>query len=154
MKQITVNVENEVGVIAGVTSVLSNNGINILSLSTEVMEDAGVIFITTEDEDHDKALWWLADAGYKAMTDETLVITMPDEPGALAKVAERFRDHDINIQSLHIINRAHGHTTVSLSTDNQDKARGASQGSTGGDGGGLMTAISRHSRVGGNLELR
>ena len=30
MKQITVNVENEVGVIAGVTSVLSKNGINIL----------------------------------------------------------------------------------------------------------------------------
>lgn len=123
MKQITVNVENEVGIIAGVTNVLSNNGINILSLSTEVMDDSGVIFITTEDEDHDKALWWLADAGYKAMTDETLVITMPDEPGALAKVANQFRDHGINIHSLHIINRAHGHTTVSLSTDDQDKAR-------------------------------
>ena len=82
MKQITVNIENEVGVIAGITGVLSKNGINILSLSTEVMEDSGVIFITTEDADHDKALWWLADAGYKAMTDETVVITMPDEPGA------------------------------------------------------------------------
>ena len=46
---------------------------------------------------------WLADAGYKAMTEEALVVTMPDEPGALAKVAEKLAGESINIVSIHIV---------------------------------------------------
>ena len=123
MRRIIVNVENEVGVIAAVSKILADQEINIVNMNTADIDDTGVISISTEDDDHDKALWWLADAGYKAMTEEALVVTMPDEPGALAKVAEKLAGESINIVSIHIVNRAHGHTTVSLSTDDQDKAR-------------------------------
>ncbi len=123
MRSIIVNVENEVGVIAAVSKILADQEINIVNMNTADIDDTGVISISTEDDDHDKALWWLADAGYKAMTEEALVVTMPDEPGALAKVAEKLAGESINIVSIHIVNRAHGHTTVSLSTDDQDKAR-------------------------------
>lgn len=123
MRSIIVNVENEVGVIAAVSKILADQEINIVNMNTADIDDTGVISISTEDDDHDKALWWLADAGYKAMTEEALVVTMPDEPGALAKVAEKLAGESVNIVSIHIVNRAHGHTTVSLSTDDQDKAR-------------------------------
>ncbi len=123
MKRITIDVQNEVGVIARITGILADNDINIRNLNTELMDEDGMVFITTEDEDHDKALWWLADAGFKAMTEETLIISMPDQPGALAKVAEKFRDHNINILSIHIVHRIHGDTFISVSTDDQDKAR-------------------------------
>ena len=54
------------------------------------------------------------------MTDEALLIRLPDEPGALAKVAARFRDAGINIQSLHILDRHEGYATVALDTEDRD----------------------------------
>ena len=123
MKRIAVNVKNEIGAIASVAKVFADHHINITSLNTEFMDDTGVIFISTADEDHDKSLWALADAGYRAITEEALLLRLRDEPGALAKVADKLRSANINIQSLHILNRSNGNTTVSLSTEDQDTAR-------------------------------
>ena len=45
-----------------------------------------------------------------------------DEPGALAKVAERLKQAGINIQSLQIVDRREGYTTVAIVTDDRSKA--------------------------------
>ena len=123
MQRIIINVKNEVGVIADLTTLLADQGINIIGIDTEGSNESGVVVISTEDADHHRALLAIANAGYKAISDESLVIRLRDEPGALAKIAERFRRHNINILSLHIVNRTEGFTTVSLSADDQDKAR-------------------------------
>ena len=123
MHRIVVSVQNEIGVLAELTNLLANHGINIVSINAEGSEETGVIVITTEDEDHDKALWQIADAGFKAISDQALVIRLRDEPGALAKVADRFRQNNVNIMSLHIVNRSNGYTTVSISADDLEKAR-------------------------------
>ena len=60
----------------------------------------GVITLTADA--HDEAIRVLTQAGFKTVSDESLVIRLRDEPGALAKVAERFKDAGVNIQSLHI----------------------------------------------------
>ena len=122
MHRIVVNVQNQVGEFANVTKLLADEGINIASINSEVRDDYGLIFITTADEDYHHALEVVTDAGYRAISDECLVIRLKDEPGALAKVADRFRRNDVNILSLHIVNRAGGYTTVSLSADDNTKA--------------------------------
>ena len=123
MQRIIINVKNEVGVIADLTTLLADQGINIIGIDTEGSYESGVVVISTEEDHHHRALLAIANAGYKAISDESLVIRLRDEPGALAKIAERFRRHNINILSLHIVNRTEGFTTVSLSADDQDKAR-------------------------------
>ena len=65
---------------------------------------------------------FLWSAGFKAVSDESLVLRLPDEPGALAKVAERFKQAGVNIQSLHILERQAGHTIVALAADDRAKA--------------------------------
>ena len=65
----------------------------------------------------------LSSAGFKAVTDESLVLRLPDEPGALAKVAERFKQAGVNIQSLHILERNAGHTLVALAAEDREKAK-------------------------------
>ena len=70
----------------------------------------------------DAALRALTDAGFKVVTDDALILQLPDEPGALAKVAQRFKDTGVNIQSLHILARHHGYTTVALSADDRTRA--------------------------------
>ena len=120
MKRIIVTVENEVGVLADITQVLAREDINLASINTEGRGDSGLVILTTEE--CDRALHALMNAGYRAITDDALIIKLRDEPGALAKVAARFRDAAVNIQSLHLLNRHGDYATVVLTADDRAKA--------------------------------
>jgi hypothetical protein len=120
MNRIIVMAKNEVGVIADISRVLADNGLNIEAISAEALGDKGVVTLTTNDDDH--ALRVLTDAGFKTVTDEALVLRLRDEPGALARVAERFKDAGVNLQSLHIVDRRDGYTTVALAADDRARA--------------------------------
>ena len=63
----------------------------------------------------------LKDAGFRAATDDSLIFRLPDQLGSLARVAERFKEAGVNIQSLHILDRQDGQATVALTT--QDRAQ-------------------------------
>ncbi len=120
MNRIIVMARNEVGVIADISKALADEGINIETISAEGLSEKGVITLTTDA--YDDALRVLTHAGFKTVSDESLVIRLPDEPGALAKIAERFKNAGVNIQSLHIIDRRNGHALVALSADDRAKA--------------------------------
>ena len=111
---------NEVGVIADISRALADEGINIETISAEALDEKGVVTLTTDS--HDDALRVLTDAGFKTVSDDSLVLRLPDEPGSLAKVAERFKDAGVNIQSLHIVERRGDHTIVALSADDRARA--------------------------------
>ena len=120
MDRIIVTAHNEVGLMADIADAMARADINILTINTDGVGDNGVVVMTTDD--NDAALDALASAGFRAIIDEALVIRLKDEPGALAKVAARFKEAGVNIQSLHIIDRYHGYTTVALSPDDRAKA--------------------------------
>ena len=85
MNRIIVMAKNEVGVLADISQALADEGINIETISAEGLADQGVITLSTDN--HDDALRVLMNAGYKAVSDDSLILRLPDEPGALAKVA-------------------------------------------------------------------
>ncbi|MXW24791.1 MAG: ACT domain-containing protein [Dehalococcoidia bacterium] len=120
MKRITVAIQNRVGAIAGITETLAGADVNLVAINTERTGETGLVTLSTEEGDHDRALQCLVEAGYRAVTDEALLIRLKDEPGALAKVAARFRDAGINIQSLHILDRHEGYATVALDTEDRE----------------------------------
>ena len=120
MDRIIVTAHNQVGVVADIAAAMTQADINILTINTEGGGESGVIILSTDD--NDAALDVLASAGFRAVMDEALVIRLKDEPGALAKVAARFKESGVNIQSLHILDRHHGYTTVALSPDDRAKA--------------------------------
>ena len=121
MERIIIIVRDEVGVIAGVARALADRGINIESLDTERAGEQGIITLTTDDTN--RALLALKDAEFRAVTDDSLVFRLPDEPGALARVAERFKAAGVNIQSLHILDRRAGQAVVALSAQDREEAR-------------------------------
>ena len=120
MNRIIVMAKNEVGVIADISRALADEGINIDSISAEGLDEKGVITLVADNDD--EALRVLTHAGFKTVSDESLVLRLKDEPGALAKVAERFKNAGVNIQSLHIVDRRNGHAIVALSADDRAKA--------------------------------
>lgn len=128
LQRIVVLVENEVGAIAGITKVLADGGVNLDALSTETRGDQGAVILTTEQVD--RALALLNQAGYKAVSDDAIVLRLPDEPGALASVADELKQAGVNIQGLHILGRQAGYATIVLTTDDRDRAEAAIHGGT------------------------
>ena len=122
MSRIIVMAKNEVGVIADISRVLADSGINIETISAEALDDKGTITLTADD--YDGALRALTGAGFKTVTDDSLIVSLRDEPGALAKVAEKLKQGGVNIQSLHIVERRGDYTTVAILPDDRAKAEG------------------------------
>ena len=123
LDRIVIMANNQVGVIADITKILADAGINLESINTEATEEQGALILTTDNTDH--ALYVLNQAGYKAVGDEVLVIRLRDEPGALAKVAESLKQASVNIQSMHILNRHAGHAMIALTTNDRARAEAA-----------------------------
>ena len=120
MNRIIVMAKNEVGVIADISRALADNGINIETMSALGLEEKGIITLTADP--YDEALRTLTEAGFKVVSDDSLLLRLRDEPGALAKVADRFKGAGVNIQTLHIVERRGDHAIVALSADDRAKA--------------------------------
>ncbi len=121
MKEIIVPVPNRPGVVADVCEVLAGAAINIEQIDAEAAVKNGVIVL--EVDRYDEALTVLRNAGFKAMTEETILLRIPDQPGALARVARRLKDASINIRSLRIAERGAEESLVALVTEDQAQAR-------------------------------
>lgn len=121
MKQIVIVTQNRAGLVADISEGLGARGINIESLDAEEVHGLAVIELTVDR--YDEALQALRDAGFDAVTEDAIVIRLPDEPGALAKVARRFKDADIDLRSVRILSRREGWALVALGTKRTQQAR-------------------------------
>ena len=120
VNRIIVMAGDAVGVIADITKALADEGINLESINAEVVGEQGTIILTTDD--YGRTLYVLNRAGFKAVGDDALVLRLPDEPGALAGVADGLKQAGVNIQSMHILGRQAGYAMIALKTDNHSRA--------------------------------
>ena len=120
MRQITIYTDDRPGVVAEVTAALAGSGVNIESLDAEAAESGGVVVLTVDR--YDVALVALRDAGFHAVSEDALVVRIVDEPGALARLAERFRGAGINLRNVRILRRRGGEGLVALSCERTEEA--------------------------------
>ena len=120
-RRIIVIVPDEPGALAKVTEVLGEAEINIESMDGRLIGELGVITLGTSDDD--AALHVLLEADLRAVTSDAVVFRLPDRPGALAGVAQRFGTHQVSVRTIHIVHRLAGHAIVAVTTDDDDTAR-------------------------------
>lgn len=122
VKQITIiTPPDRPGTLADIASRLAARGVNIIEI--DVTDDHAHGVILMQAEPYDEALRVLSDCGYQAVSEEVLLIRIADEPGALAKVANRFVEPRININAMRIVRRDGGWASVILSTNDNPRAR-------------------------------
>lgn len=121
MKQIVIVSDNRPGIVADVTTVLGDRGVNIGTIDGEAFKGVGLVRMTVSDDD--LALKALRDAGFNAFSEEVLLVRLEDKPGALARVARRFKDANLDITSLRIVSRDGQHGVVAISCEDAAKAR-------------------------------
>lgn len=120
MKQLTVLVRNEPGIAAQLATCLAERGVNIEEIDIEGVEDRGLVVLTVDR--YDEALRALSESGFRAVTQDTLLIRLEDKPGALAAVALRLRDAGLDLRSMHILRRSESVTLASLVASDNVKA--------------------------------
>jgi hypothetical protein len=112
MKLLHVLAPNQPGVLAGIAEALAAAGVNIEDFDVESHDAEGIISLSVDR--YDEALRILRDLGYRAITQDTLLIRLEDKPGALAKIAVRLKDAGLDLRSMHIVRRAGEFSIVSL----------------------------------------
>lgn len=121
MREIIIPVANPPGTLADVTQTLAAANVNIETIEATVLGENGVIVLRVDR--YDDALRTLSDAGYRAVSEDALVLDLENRPGSLAAVAKRLRDANIGIRSLRIVDRSDRRSLVTLVADDPAAAR-------------------------------
>ena len=89
MNEIIIPVKEPPGTLAVVSESLARADINIEFIEARVVGESGIIVLRVDR--YDAALRILRDAGYRAVTEDALVLDLENRPGALAEVARRWQ---------------------------------------------------------------
>jgi len=120
MKLITIIAEKHDGLVADVSRVLGNAGINLEALEAHTVGNLGILSLTVDE--YDEALEVLRDANFDAVSDDAAVVCIRDEPGSLARVTERLFQGGIVVGSLRILQRQSGLAMVAMAVSHRAKA--------------------------------
>jgi len=120
MKLITIIAEKHDGLVADVSRVLGDEGINVESLEAHTVGNLGILSLIVDE--YDEALTVLRDANFDAVSDDAAVVCIRDEPGSLARVTERLFQGGIVVDSLRILQRHAGLGLVAIAVSNRAKA--------------------------------
>ncbi|NLK25276.1 MAG: ACT domain-containing protein [Euryarchaeota archaeon] len=121
-QQFEIYVQNKPGDVAWVAEVLSRNSVNIRGISTDLGSAQPMIRIVTDDEASARSA--LRAANLEFSEREIDIISLPDRPGELAKVAKALSRSGVNIESIYILG-THGNSVgeVAIATDDSIRAR-------------------------------
>lgn len=127
MKQITILTHNaEAGILAEITEALANEAIDLHDISGEQFGEQAVI--TVKVDNVEKAFRILQkNPHWQIVNQDVLLVKIKDEIGGLAKLARRFADEDISLQSIRFVERhtdenGNDYALVAISTARSDKA--------------------------------
>ena len=94
--QLAVFLANRPGALARACEALAQAQVNIHALATSDTVDHSVVRMVVSDPT--KALMLLGEAGVLALETEVLMIETGNQPGVLAKIAERLAKAEVNIE--------------------------------------------------------
>lgn len=96
-KEITITVVNKIGILADISKMMADHGLNIEAVAGyAVNNEAKIMFIT---EDNLRASDTLRKAGYKSLKEnEVIVVELENKPGALKSITGVLSEEGIDIK--------------------------------------------------------
>jgi hypothetical protein len=95
IRQLSIFMENNKGELSEISTVLSNEKINIKSLLLVDSTDFGILRLIVEDTD--KAIQILVDSGYTVKVNQVFAVKAADKIGSFSQVVKILSQQDINI---------------------------------------------------------
>lgn len=111
--------ENKLGRLYEICKLLGDSGINIRGFSVADMADFGLLRLIVDRTDQAKEV--LKKQDFPVSETEIMVVSVPDEPGGLARVLEVLVKEGISVEYTYIV----ANTRVAFSVDDPDRAEEA-----------------------------
>ena len=99
LKQLSIFVENEVGSLRNVTTVLKNNNINIRAIATFDSPEFGILRIIVDKPEEANEL--LIDNGFVLKVTNVIAVNLEDKPGELDRVLEVIENAGLNLNYIY-----------------------------------------------------
>ncbi|MFH2106277.1 MAG: ACT domain-containing protein [Candidatus Micrarchaeota archaeon] len=121
MKQVTLINEDRVGLLCDISYVLGKSKVNIESLDVEVV--GGKALVTLLVKDPKKTMDVLNNNGFMTTTEDSILVKVPNNPGAVHSISDRLAKEDINIESLSVLSSSPAEGVFVLKVDKHRKAK-------------------------------
>ncbi len=121
MKLLTIISDGVGNPIADVTELLSKHDIDIRDIDFNQM--GGESFLSLAVSEYDKSLELLVNAGFRAISNDIVLLRAEDRPGALAEIARNMAENSIEIRSLTLVNTKSQTPVVAVATSDNEKVR-------------------------------
>jgi len=121
-KEIVVTVVNKIGVLADMSRLIAEHGINIEGVAGYAVDNEARLMLITEDSV--RATDALKKSGYKSIKEnEVIIIELENKPGALERVTAKLAVEGIDIKQVYGTACASDcPANIIISTDNNQKA--------------------------------
>ncbi len=113
--------ENKAGILYALSKLLAKEGINVEDIVATTFGDKAMIMLMSSDQK--KALSVIQNNGYHVLEEESVIIKLKNQPGALAEVTKLLAKTNINIMSAVIINKDTHHAFFVMVVDNPVKTQ-------------------------------
>lgn len=110
--QLSVFMENKPGHLQNVLKTLSDQSINIITLTIAETSDFGVLRMIVNDPEKAKKV--LHDARITCSTTEVLAVELDDKPGSLFKAIDTFSKNNLNIEYMYAFTEKRGDRAVMI----------------------------------------
>ena len=119
--QLSVALENVPGQLGRMCRVLAQAGVNIRAISISDAADLSAVRLCVSDAAAAKRA--LRESGLPVVTQEVLMVEVPDKPGALEDAAIRLGEAGVNINYIYSAGGTGGKAILVLGVDDVDVAR-------------------------------
>ncbi len=121
MIQLDVDLPDRPGELAKILGVLAAESVNIDAMCAN--SGSGHSYVSLITDQPNKARQSLRKSGYACTQRTVIVVTVEDEPGALARLAGRLGSSGVDIQSVVPLEVVGNRVQLALGVDNRDAAR-------------------------------
>lgn len=121
MKSLTIIQNTRAGLLAEITTLLESHNIDLRSIDGNTAGKLAVISLVAKP--YQACFDALTEAGFTVFANEQILVRVEDHPGALADISRRLANVQVDIRSVHIVDREGDHCIVALTTENDFSAR-------------------------------
>lgn len=120
-KELVLELANEPGTLGRLAQILGKEEINILGFAAVAENDSGKVHLITDHPGRAEEV--LQESGHVPRAREAVVVTIPNEPGALGRLANKLGTAGVNIDASFITAHADGNSVrCAFSVDDVDTA--------------------------------
>ncbi|HLD59916.1 MAG TPA: ACT domain-containing protein [Candidatus Bilamarchaeaceae archaeon] len=120
MKQITLIQEDRVGLLSEISYILGKSNINIESLDVDIVGENALVTLLVRDSK--RTIDVLNKNGFKTTSSESILIKIPNRPGAIHEFSKVLSNSHVNIETLNILSSDPESHVVVLKVDKRRKA--------------------------------